>query len=89
MAGLDTSKTPSKMEMVKLSFDKDLREAATNVRCFISAGQGLELIRKLMTQLKEAGVELDAAVCHLFHSNTCDALSCVLCVQLAGMMLIH
>jgi hypothetical protein len=32
MLGLDTSKTPSKMEMVKLSFDKDLREAATNVR---------------------------------------------------------
>lgn len=65
MAGLDTSKTPSKMEMVKLSFDKDLREAATNVRCFISAGQGAELIRQLMTQLKEAGVELDAAVCLL------------------------
>lgn len=29
--GLDTSKPPSKMEMVKLSFDKDLRDAATNV----------------------------------------------------------
>ena len=32
--GLDTTKVPSKMEMVKLSFDKDLRDAATNVSCF-------------------------------------------------------
>jgi len=32
--GLDTTKVPSKMEMVKLSFDKDLRDAATNVSSF-------------------------------------------------------
>lgn len=65
MAGLDTSKTPSKMEMVKLSFDKDLREAATNVSCLLAVCRDAELIRQLMTQLKEAGVELDAAVCLL------------------------
>ena len=35
MIGLDTTKVPSKMEMVKLSFDKDLRDAATNVSCFM------------------------------------------------------
>jgi hypothetical protein len=51
------------MEMLKLSMDKDLRDAATNV------GQIVHLVRisdadlQLVTQLKEAGVELDAQVC--------------------------
>lgn len=61
--GLDTSKPPSKMEMLKLSMDKDLRDAATNVGQIVHLVRNSDADLQLVTQLKEAGVELDAQVC--------------------------
>lgn len=72
--GYDVTKPPSTMQMAKMSFDKELRNSASKVGDLQSSYIHLiHFFHQLLTELKAAGVELNADVSHIIWAKRDEA----------------